>query len=187
VTIDATSKTLTVRHIVTTDWPNGTKVFVANATTIDEGTVTGQTATSLTVTFPSATGHAYAVGDKVGSTLPVRGLGTSLWAKTTGAAGASQTNPAYIPLTGALGLGFSPGQVCSIQSVDDTTLQEEFTIATSGVDNSRILALSLLQHDYTTGAMVIAGGTGEAIFWLKIVATATTLEERKQLRLAVRT
>lgn len=187
VTIDATSKTLTVRHIVVADWPNGTKVFVANAATIDEGTVTGQTATSLTVTFPSATSHAYAVGDKVGSTLPVRGLGTSLWAKTTGAAGASQSNPAWIPLTGALALGFTAGMVCSIQSVADTTLQEEFTIAAAGVDSTHILALSLLANDYTTGAMIIAAGTGEAQFWLKIQATATTLEERKQLRLAVRT
>jgi hypothetical protein len=49
------------------------------------------------------------------------------------------------------------------------------------------LALSLLANDYTTGAMIIAAGTGEAQFWLKIQATATTLEERKQLRLAVRT
>lgn len=187
VTINATSKTLTVRHIVTSDWPNGTKVFVANAATIDEGVVTGQTATSITVTFPSATNNAYAAGDKVGSTLPIRGLGMALWAKTTGPAGASQSNAAYIPLIGAATLGFTAGQVCSIQSVDNTTLQEEFTIATAGVDNTRILAAGLLAKDYTTGAMVIAGGTGEAKFWLKIVATATTIEERKQLRLAVRT
>ncbi len=187
VTIDATSKTLTVRHIVVADWPNGTKLFVANGTTIDEGTVTGQTANSLTVTFPSVTNHAYAIGDKVGSTLPIRGLGTSLWAKTTGACGASQTNPAWIPLTGAASLGFTAGRICSIQSVNDNSIQEEFTIATAGVDDTHILADSLLTHDYTAGAMIIAGGTGEAKFWLRIVATATTLEERKQLRLAVRT
>ena len=187
LTIDATSKVATVRHIDPTAWPNGTKVFVANATTIDEGVVTAQDATSLTITFPSATSNVYAPGDKVGSTLPIRDLDVSLWAKTTGAAGAGQTNAAYIPLLGAASLGFTPGQVCSIQDVTDPTLQEEFTIAAGGVDASHIQANALLTHDYGTGAMVIAGGTGEAQAWLRIVSTATTLEERKQLRLAVRT
>ena len=185
VTIDNTSKTITVRYINPTQWPNGTKVFVANANTIDEGVIAGQTATSLTITFPSATGNAYVAGDKVASTLPIRNLATSTWAKTTGAAGASQANPAWIPLAGAATIGFAAAQVCSIQSVDDTSIQETFTVSTA--DSTHILATAYLTNDYTTGAVVIVGGSGEAQFWLRIVATSTTLEERKQLRMSVRT
>lgn len=185
VTIDATSKTLTVRYIATALWPTTGKVFIADDTNIDEGTITAQTATSLTVTFPAATSHAYAAGAKVCSTLPVRNLAIATRAVTTGAAGVSQANPAYIPMTNASTLGFSAGQVCSIQSVDDPSLIEEFTV--NSADTARILAAAYLTHDYTTGAVVIVGGTGESQFWVRIVATLTTVEERKQLRFGVRT
>jgi hypothetical protein len=184
VTIDATSKTITVLHIDTSKWPNGTKVFIANTTTIDEGTVTGSTATSLTITF-TISNNVYVIGAKVGSTLPIRGLGTSVIALTTGAAGASQTNPAYIPLVNASTLGFSAGQTIVIESSDDSTIKEIAVV--SAADNTRILCTAYLTKDYTVGASVLQGASGEAVFWLRAVALMTTAEELKRVRLNART
>lgn len=185
VTIDATTKTLAVRYINTALWPDNTKIFVADGTNIDRGYISSKTSTSITIVFPSATGHVYAAGAKVCTTLPVRNLGTGLWAVSTGAAGPLQTNPAQIPLTDAATLGFSIGQTIAIRSVDDTSIIEDGTI--QAVDDVKITLSAYLTHDFPSGSMVMAAGSGEARSWAKPVAALTTLEELKRLRISVRT
>lgn len=185
VTIDGTSKTLDVRYINTALWPDDAKIFVADADNIDEGVITAQTDTSVTVTFPSATGHVYAAGAKVCTTLPFRDLGVSLWAVTTGAAGPLQTNPAQIPLTDAATLGFAAGQVIGIISIDDPTVREEATI--DAADASKITCEAFLAYDYAAGSLVVAAGSGEVPWWGRPVATLVTAEELKRLRFCVRT
>ncbi len=185
VTIDATTKTLAVRYINTALWPDDTKIFVADGTNIDRGYISSKTETSITIVFASATGHVYGVGAKVCTTLPVRNLGTALWAASTGAAGPLQSNPAQIPLTNAQTKGFGVGQTIAIRSMDDTTIVEEGTIQT--VDNAKIVLTAYLTHDYPTGALVMAAGSGEARSWAKPVATLTTIEELKRLRISVKT
>jgi len=185
VTIDATSKTLDVRYIDPALWATGTKGFVADATNIDEFEITSQSSGTLGVDFPSATAHVYGVGAKVCTTLPVRNLAKSVRATTTGAAGAGETNPAYIPLTGASSIGFATGQKIVIQSsVDDNTFEEA---EVASADSSKIVCTALLGNYYETGAWVVAAGTGDQRFWLKLVTLPSTAEELKRGRLNART
>ena len=185
VTIDSTTKTLTVEHIVTADWPAERKMFIADGTNIDEGHVDSCTATSITVHFGSATDHSYAVGAKVCSTLPFRDLTKSVRGVTSAAAGASQSNPAQIPLTGASTLGFTPASKIVIQSSADDDVFEEATILSA--DTSKIVCTAYLAHDYEAGATVLQGGGGEARLWLRLNTLLTTVEELKRVRLNVRT
>lgn len=185
VTIDNTSKTLTVRRITPADWPAGTKGFVADGTNIDEFTVVSATTTSVSVTFPSATGHAYSTGAKVCTTLPFRDTGLSVSAKSTAAAGVNETNPALIPLTNAATIGFTAASKVVIQSIDDPAVQEEITALS--VDNVKITASAYLVNEYPSGSMVVQAGSGEVRFWLRIVSLPSTMEQLKRLRLTVRT
>jgi len=184
-TIDATTKTINVRYIDTSKYPADTKVFVANAATIDEGYIQSCTATSITIVFGSVTNNVYAAGDKVCTTLPFRALGTAIFDVSTGAAGVSQGNPALIPLVNAQALGFANSAKILIRDVDDPTIREEATIL--AVDNVKITCAAYLTHDYVSGSLVMQAGGGEGKFWLRIVATGGTTEELKRLRLCVRT
>jgi hypothetical protein len=185
VTIDATTKTINVRYIDTSKWLANTKVFIANAATIDEGYIQSCTATSITIVFGTVTNNVYAAGDKVCTTLPFRALGTAVFDVSTGAAGASQSNPALIPLVNAQALGFANSAKILIRDVDDPTISEEATIL--AVDNVKITCAAYLTHDYVSGSLVMQAGGGEGKFWLRVVATGTTTEELKRLRLCVRT
>jgi len=184
-TIDATTKTIDVRYIDTSKWLANTKIFIANADTIDEGYIQSCTATSITVVFGSATSNVYAAGSKVCTTLPFRAVGTAVFDVSTGAAGDSQTNPALIPLVNAQALGFANAAKILIRDVDDPTITEEATIL--AVDNVKITCTAYLANDYVSGSLVMQAGGGEGKFWLRIVATGGTTEELKRVRLGVRT
>jgi hypothetical protein len=184
-TIDSTTKTINVQHIDTSKWPTNNKVFIGDYSNIDEGYVSSCTASSITVVFPSASGHVYAAGTRVCTSLPVGSISPGVWGLTTGAAGASQSNPALIPLVGAAALGFTNGATIVIQDPGDPTITEEATISTVATDS--ILCTAYLTKDYAQGAMVMMGGSGEAKFWLKVVSNAGTNEELKRLRLVTRT
>lgn len=185
VTIDATTKTIDVQHIDTSKWPANVKCFIADYTNIDEGYVSSCTATSITIVFPSATSHVYASGVRVCSSLPLGSLSPGVWGLTTGAAGASQSNPALIPLVGAAATGFTNGTTIVIQDPGDATITEEATISTVATDS--ILCTAWLTKDYAQGAMVMMGGSGEAKFWLGVFSDAGTTEQLKRLRLVTRT
>jgi len=184
-TIDATTKTINVRYIDTSKYPANTKIFVANAATIDEGYIQSCTATSITIVFGSVTNNVYAAGSKVCTTLPFRAVGTAVFDVSTGAAGVSQGNPALIPLVNAQALGFANTAKILIRDVDDPTITEEATI--QAVDNVKITCTAYLTHDYVSGSLVMQAGGGEGKFWLRIVATGGTTEELKRVRLGVRT
>jgi hypothetical protein len=185
VTIDAATKTINVRYIDTSKFPANTKVFIANGDTIDEGYIQSCTSSSITVVFGTVTNNVYAAGDKVCTTLPFRALGTAIFSTSTGAAGASQGNPALIPLLNAQSLGFANSAKILIRDVDDPTISEEATIL--AVDNVKITCAALLTHDYVSGSLVMQAGSGEGKFWLRIQADPSTTEELKRLRLCVRT
>ena len=185
VTIDASTKTIAVRYIDTAKYPANTKIFVANAATIDEGYIQSCTATSITVVFGSITNNVYAAGDKVCTTLPFRAVGTAVFSTSTGAAGVGQSNPALIPLVNAQTLGFAGSGKILIRDVDDPTITEEATILS--VDNVKITCAAYLTKSYVSGSLVMQAGSGEGKFWLRIVATGGTVEELKRVRLGVRT
>ena len=177
--------TVAVPHIDTTKFTPGLHIAVANLATIDYGVVqAGATATSIPIQFASNTGNAYAAGDKVTCCLCFRSLAPSLWAVSTGAAGADQTNPAIIPLTSAASLGFTGGQRIAIQ--DPTTATQEVATILS-VSSSGITCTAYLTGTYAAGSMVTAAGSGEDPFWCRIDANASTVEELKRFRLNVRT
>lgn len=184
-TVDSTSKTLTIRRVTPALWPTGAKGFVADSANMDEFVVVSSTATSVDVTFPSATGHVYATAAKVCTTLPFRSLATSVWSKSTGAAGSTETNPALIPLTNASTLGFTAASKIVIQSVDDLAVYEEATVLS--VDGTKITCVAVLTQAYPSGSLVMQAGSGEARFWMRIVALPSSMEELKRGRLAVRT
>ena len=177
--------TLTTLQIAPANYPAGRRIAVANATTVDYGTVqAGATATSIPIQFDSATNNVYAVGAKVTCALVARSLGTKLWALSTGAAGAGQSNAAVIPLTGAQTKGFTAASTIVIQDVA-TGVQEEATIAS--VSDTQITCSALLANAYGSGAFVVQAGAGEVAFWNRIDALPSTVEELKRYRLNVRT
>lgn len=185
VTIDSTTKTLSVEQIVTADWPAERKIFIADGVNIDEGHIDSVTATSITVHFGTATSNVYAIGAKVCTTLPFRDLVKSVRGTTSAAAGASQTNPAQIPLVGASTLGFVTAAKIVIQSSVYDDVYEEATVASA--DTSKIICTGYLANDYEAGATVVQGGSGEVRFWLRLNTLLTTVEELKRVRLNIRT
>ena len=177
--------TITTLTIAPADYPAGRKIAVANATTIDYGTVqAGATATSIPIQFDSATNNVYAAGAKVTCALVARSLGMKLWALSTGAAGAGQSNAAVIPLTGAQTKGFTAASTIVIQGIESGT-QEEATIAS--VSDTQITCSALLANAYSTGAFVVQAGAGEVAFWNRIDSLLSTAQELKRYRLNVRT
>ena len=177
--------TITTLTIAPADYPAGRKIAVANGTTIDYGTVqAGATATSIPIQFDSQTNNVYAAAAKVTCALVARSLGPKLWALSTGAAGAGQSNAAVIPLTGAQTKGFTTSSTIVIQDVA-TGVQEEATIAS--VSDTQITCAALLTNAYSTGAFVVQAGAGEVAFWNRIDSLPSTAEELKRYRLNVRT
>lgn len=183
VTIDATTKTFTVKRIDTTKWPVGGEVQISNASTIDQGNIQSVTATTIVVENLSITNNVYAADDLVATTLPFRGLAAATWGELAAASGASETNPDRIYIDDALTLGFTDGQDIFIQSNATPTLYETKTIDT--VYSNYILLTEDLANDYAVGDICLEYGSGEAAFWLRVVASSTSDEELKEFRLNV--
>lgn len=191
VTIDAATKTISVRHITAANWPAGTKIFIGDGTNLDEGVVQSATATTITIESLAVTSNSYAAGAKVGTTLPVEGLTAAIWGTTTADAGASETPANRIYLHGPWPeyadpstLGFLVGQEILIAAAGAGDVKEYATI--SFVGGTYIDLDAVLTEDYPSGAIVMVRGSGEKPFWMRVVAPAGTTEELKQARLNIR-
>lgn len=185
VTIDATSKTLTVKHIDTTKWTAGTRCFLANASTIDYGDInTVGGATSVTVDFDSATSNVYAAGAIFGTTLPFRGIPPTPWGRLNADSGASETYPDRIYIANPTTLGFSNGDNILVQQTQNPDTAEELIIDT--MTSTYIKTTTNMVNDYTADDVVIEfGGTNDKPFWIRVVADVATEEELKEFRLNV--
>jgi len=183
VTIDGATKTVDVKRIVTADWPAGTPVFLANANTIDEGTIQSVTTTSITIENLSITSNVYAAGAIVATTLPIRSLPAAKWAELTAASGVSQANKRRLYIADASTYGFTGGATIYVQSNDNPENYESGIIDT--ITSTYIELTTDMINDYEVSSMVIQRESGEAKFWLRVVADPTTQEELKEFRLNV--
>jgi hypothetical protein len=81
--------------------------------------------------------------------------------------------------------GFSNGNTIFIQNAEDGGTYETGTI--TGTPTSTYIDLTAdLTNDYEVGDFITKQGTGEAAFWMRPVATSTTVEELKRLRVNAR-
>jgi hypothetical protein len=184
-TVDAATKTFNVKRINTSaaGWADGNEVYVANASTIDKGTIQSKTATSVTITGLSVTSNVYSAGDILGTTLPIRSLGAAAWAQTTEDSGASEANPNRILIEDADQYGFSGGQTVFIQAAGNPDISEEIDLDT--VYSGYLLCDTDLVNDYPSGAFVAQKGSGEAVYHMRVIASGVTDEELKQFRMNV--
>jgi len=130
--------------------------------------------------------NAYAVGSRVGTTLPAEDVGPSVHAKTNADSGVSEGQPARIYIDDPVTIGFTAGSDVTISNFDATIFNTR-SIATSGVTSTYIELTADLDADFAEGSFVVQVGEGEVPFWLRYVIDETTTEELKQLRLNVRT
>lgn len=183
VTIDSTTKTVSVLHIDTTDWVAGTPCFIANGETIDEGEINASTANSVTIDFSTATSNVYAAGSIVATTLPIRDLAASNWGQMSAESGAGQTYPNRVYIDNADVIFPSVGQTVFIQSVQDPDTSETGIIYAT--TPTYVQLNSDMVNDYEVGDFIGQVGQGEASFWLRVVASGSTDEELKEFRLNV--
>lgn len=130
----------------------------------------------------TATSTVYNSGSIIGTTLPIRDVAAAIFTTVNADSGASQTYPARLYLTSTA--GFSAGQNVFIQNPDDpdtAETREVDSVSTGYID----LTVSLAQ-DYSDGDFVTVIGTGQAAFWMRPVATETTVEQLKRLRINAR-
>ncbi|HQM37469.1 MAG TPA: hypothetical protein PLN64_00915 [Candidatus Bipolaricaulis anaerobius] len=166
---------------------------------VDFGATTGHTSTDRwdctvdpwTIELEGLTAgtNVYAVGSKVGTSLPFRDTTAAVWGQTTAAAGPSEALPNRVYFedqegSGPITLGIAPGDTLYIQDVSDSTVSEEGVVQTVAATYVNLVAY--LTNDYPAGAWVAKKGTGERPFWLRVVALATTDEELKEVRLNAR-
>jgi hypothetical protein len=185
VTIDATTKVLTVRRIDTTKWVAGTPIFIADGGQIDYGEInTVGGATSITVDFASASSNVYTAGATVATTLPFRDIPVTPWMRLNADSGSSQTEKDRIYCSNPTGEGFSNGDLVVVQQVADPDVVEELII--DAMTSTYIKTTTDMVNDYSSGDVVIAYGSGyDEPFWIRVVAAAGTDEELKEFRLNV--
>ena len=185
VTINATTKTISVRRIETAKWVVGCKAFIADQTNINTGIIDSVTATTVVISGLTANSNVYAANAYVGTTLPIRTLGAAVFTQSTAAAGVSQTvkNRIYVEDV----TGFVQGDIVFVQDIDNPEIGAGATIATGGVGSTYLDFNANMTVDFGVGAVVFKSGSGEAAFWLRPVATLSTIEQRKDFRLNVRT
>jgi len=185
VTIDATTKVLTVKNINTSKWTAGTRIFVATADQIDYGEInTVGGATSITVDFDSVSSNVYTAGAIVATTLPFRSVPVTPWMELSAASGVSETYPDRIYCTNPTGEGFQNGDLLLVQKFDDPDTSEELVVDT--LTSTYIKTTTNMVNDYVAGDVVIAYGSGyDKPFWIRVVADIGTDEELKEFRLNV--
>ena len=181
VTIDAATKTIDVKRIVTSEWPVGTPAFIANADTIDEGTIQGVTATSVTIEGLAITSNIYAAGAIVATTLPIRSLAASPWAQLSDESGASQAQANRLYIEDADQLDFVADETIYVQSLETPGLSEEGVI--QQITSSYLQLYANLENTYEAGAWIVQAGSGERKVWLRVAADETSDYERKPFRM----
>jgi hypothetical protein len=139
----------------------------------------GVTVGSLT---PGA--NTYAAGSVVATTLPIRSLGAVIFSVVSAASGVSESPASRIYLEDTT--GFTQGDTLYIQQVGNPTINETVVIATSGVQTGYLDLTATLVNDYAIGDFCTKTGSGEEAFWMRPVATVSTVEELKRLRINAR-
>jgi len=137
----------------------------------------------------TANSNVYSADAKVGTSLPIRDLTAMVRATTTAAAGVSETPANRVYLEGPNGetptaLGISTSDVLQIVHPSAATVVEELTVQTVG--GTYVDADADLTYDYASAARILKVGTGDTAFWARAVASGSTAEEQKELRLNTR-
>lgn len=187
-TIDAATKVLTVRRITPSQWQVGDPVLITDGTNSDYGTITALTETTITVGGLTVTNHVFGIGTFVATCLCFTNIEPSVTGISTAAAGASQSLPYRVYLTDPMrsgltpsGIGFTNGMTVTLQDGNDPTITETGIIAAIGPNYIDLTAN--LSNDFVANSLIIGGTGGTRAFWVKAVASATTTEELKLLRL----
>lgn len=188
VTIDAATKTVSVKRIDTTKWPVGDPIFLwssANAT-LDAGTIKTVTATSIEIENLAVTSNVYAANDLVATTLSFTSLAAASWGQLSADCGVSETYKDRLYIAYPESCGFQDSDNVYVQDMNDNNQHEEVVVidVVTGVSGYLDLAADLV-GDYTEGSLVVVVGAGEKAFHLRVVADPTSDEERKTFRLSV--
>ena len=128
--------------------------------------------------------HTYAGGSIVATTLPLRDFAAATWSGVSADSGISQSPASRIYLADTA--GFVAGQDIYIQATLDDGTHESATIAGGGVTSTYIDLTTALTNDYVEGDFCTQKGSGEEPYWVRPVATGSTVEELKRLRLVAR-
>lgn len=188
VTIDAATKTVSVKRIDTSKWPVGDPIFLWSSAngTLDDGIIKTVTATSIEIEGLAVTSNVYAADDLVATTLPVTSLGATAWGQLSADCGVSQTNKDRLYIAYPEDCGFVDSDTIYVQDMDDGTQYEEAVVSdvVTGANGYLDLASNLI-NDYVEGSLVVVIGSGEKAFHLRVVASPTSNEERKTFRLNV--
>lgn len=150
--------------------------------------VLGDTWTSAVTAFAveleglTANSNAYSPNAIVGTTLPFRDVPSAFFAKLTAPAGPLESPASRIWLDDTSGL--SAGATILIQQTSGLGLSEEATIST--VTTEYIDVTADLSNNYSTGDIVTEVTSGGEAFWMRVVASETTVEQLKELRLNAR-
>lgn len=128
--------------------------------------------------------NSYAAGATVATTLPIRSLASATFANVNQASGASESPASRLYLDDTT--GFTQADVIFVQQVANSGIYESATIATGGVQSTYLDLTAVLTNDYGDGDFCTKQGAGEAAFWMRPVATVSTVEELKRLRVNAR-
>jgi len=127
---------------------------------------------------------SYSAGASVGTCLPIRDLEAAIYSTVSEDSGLSESPPSRIYLEDTT--GFTQGDVIFVQQVANQGIYESAIIATGGVQSTYLDLTTALTNDYSLGDFVTKQGSGEAAFWMRPVATVSTVEELKRLRVNAR-
>ena len=128
--------------------------------------------------------NSYAAGATVATTLPIRSLSAAVFANVNADSGASESPASRLYLDDTT--GFTQADVIFVQQVANQGIYESATIATGGVQSTYLDLTAVLTNDYSDGDFCTKQGAGEAAFWMRPVATVSTVEELKRLRVNAR-
>lgn len=126
----------------------------------------------------------YGSGSIVGTTLPFRDIAPAVFGQVDEDSGASETPPSRVYLDSTA--GFTQGDEILVVQAGGSGNSELATIATGGVQTDYLDLTASLIYDYTPGDFVTKTATGQTPFWLRAVATSTTVEELKTVRMNAR-
>ncbi len=126
----------------------------------------------------------YAPGAIVGTTLPFRDVDPAVFSQVDEDSGASESPASRVYLESTA--GFTQGDQILLAQAGGSGSSELATIATGGVQTDYLDLTAALVNDYASGDFVTKTATGQTPFWLRVVATSTTVEELKSLRMNAR-
>jgi hypothetical protein len=126
----------------------------------------------------------YAPGAIVGTTLPFRDVAPTVFSQVDEDSGASESPASRVYLESTS--GYTQGDQILLEQAGGSGSSELATIATGGVQADYLDLTTSLVNDYTSGDFVTKTATGQTPFWMRVVASSTTVEELKSLRMNAR-